>query len=330
MSDQQPTFGRLVSVDLREAWTREDTHFTPWLAQDDNLRLLSDAIGLDLECQGQEQDVGPFRADILCKVAGEDTLVLIENQIERTDHTHLGQVITYAAGLDAVVVVWIARRFTEEHRAALDWLNEVSHEKIKFFGLEVELWRIGNSAVAPKFNVVVKPNDWSKVVKERSADVGRSEHQLFRRDFWDGFLRYLDDEGSTIRADKTPSTQSWMTWGLGRQRFALMGNINFRDGYIDAMVLAYDHDLYQALNDRKVECERAYGEPLIWDFTEQRRQNYARIRREEVDPMDRQQWPELWRWLKDNLERLDGAFRPIISSLTLPASGGTGPANPDA
>src|SRR6185312_8829511 len=107
---------------------------------------------------------GPLRADILCKDVGTDAWVLIENQLERTNHGHLGQLLTYAAGLDAVTIVWIAERFTEEHRAALDWLNERTDEKITFFGLEVELWQIGNSPVAPKFNIVSKPNDWAKSI----------------------------------------------------------------------------------------------------------------------------------------------------------------------
>src|SRR5205823_7927290 len=116
--------GRLQKVDLREAWTSECSDFTPWLAQEANLQLLGETIGIELELESQEKGVGPFRADILCKDTATDNWVLIENQLERTDHTHLGQLITYAAGLNAVTIVWIADRFTEEHRAALDWLNE--------------------------------------------------------------------------------------------------------------------------------------------------------------------------------------------------------------
>lgn len=102
-----------------------------------------------MSLEGQEQNVGPFRADLLCKDASSDRWVLIENQIERTDHGHLGQLLTYAAGLQAVTIIWIAARFTDEHRSALDWLNEVTKEDISFFGLEIELWRIGDSPAAP-------------------------------------------------------------------------------------------------------------------------------------------------------------------------------------
>src|SRR5689334_7653054 len=165
--------GRLERVDLRQAWSTESGQFTPWLAAEDNVRLLGEAIGIDLEVEAQEKEVGPFRADILCKDTATDSWVLIENQLERTDHVHLGQLLTYAAGLNSVTIVWIAQRFTDEHRAALDWLNEVTDERINFFGLEVELWRIGDSPVAPKFNVVSKPNAWTKSVTggaSRAAD----------------------------------------------------------------------------------------------------------------------------------------------------------------
>ena len=152
--------GRLQKVDLREAWTSESADFTPWLAQEQNLKLLGETIGIELELESQEKDVGPFRADILCKDTATDDWVLIENQLERTDHCHLGQLITYAAGLNAVTIVWVAERFTEEHRAALDWLNERTDDKIHLFGLEIELWRIGDSPIAPKFNIISQPNDW--------------------------------------------------------------------------------------------------------------------------------------------------------------------------
>ena len=149
--------GKLEPVELRDCWEREDSDFTPWLASDENIALLGEAIGLELEVQQEEAAVGPFRADILCRDTNSGGLVIIENQLERTDHSHLGQTLTYAAGLDAVTIVWIAASFTEEHRAALDWLNRISHEGVRFFGVEIELWRIGDSAPAPMFNIVAVP-----------------------------------------------------------------------------------------------------------------------------------------------------------------------------
>ena len=161
---EDTTLGRLTSVDLREIWTSESGDFTPWLASEENLTVLGDTLDLELELEAQEKAVGPFRADILCRDMGSNALVLIENQLERTDHGHLGQLLTYASGLEAATIVWIAGRFNEEHRATLDWLNAITEERFRFFGLEVELWRIGSSLAAPKFNIVSKPNDWSRSV----------------------------------------------------------------------------------------------------------------------------------------------------------------------
>jgi RecB family endonuclease NucS len=129
--------GRLEKVELRSFWKKEDRDFTPWLAQDENIQLLSETIGIELEVQSQEEGVGPFRADILCMDMANNHFVLIENQLEKTDHTHLGQLMTYAAGLDAVSIIWIAQKFTEEHRAALDWLNRITDSTFNFFGIEI-------------------------------------------------------------------------------------------------------------------------------------------------------------------------------------------------
>jgi hypothetical protein len=147
--------GRLTRVDLRNIWTSESIEFTPWLGREENLAVLTEALGIDLELEAQEEAVGPFRADIFCRDIGTGAWVLVENQLERTDHVYLGQLLTYASGLEAVTIIWIAARFTEEHRSTLDWLNKITDDSVRFFGLEVELWRIGDSPAAPKFNIVV-------------------------------------------------------------------------------------------------------------------------------------------------------------------------------
>lgn len=147
------TLEQLQRVDLREAWESESGDFTPWLASAENIALLGDAIGMELEVESQEQSVGKFRADILCRDTANQSWVLIENQLEKTDHGHLGQLIIYAAGLEAATIVWVAAEIRDEHRAALDWLNHITSEQFMFFGLELELWRIGDSLMAPKFKV---------------------------------------------------------------------------------------------------------------------------------------------------------------------------------
>jgi hypothetical protein len=145
------------------------------LARPENLSVLAETLGIELELEAQERAVGPFRADILCKEIGSERWVLIENQLERTDHGHLGQLLMYASGLEAVTIVWISARFTEEHRSTLDWLNRITDDSFRFFGLEVELWRIGDSPAAPKFNIVSKPNDWSQSVAQAARAIDDNE-----------------------------------------------------------------------------------------------------------------------------------------------------------
>src|SRR3954449_13170506 len=186
--------GRLERVELRDVWISEATSFTPWLARPDNLLVLAEALGIDLELEAQEKAVGPFRADLLCKDIGTDRWVLIENQLEKTDHTHLGQLLTYASGLEAATIVWIAARFTEEHRSTLDWLNKITDDSFRFFGLEVELWRIGDSPAAPKFNIVSKPNDWSQSVARGAraiVETELSETRVMQREYWEAFQGVL-------------------------------------------------------------------------------------------------------------------------------------------
>jgi hypothetical protein len=166
-NDTAPILGRLRRVDVREVWSSEAVGFTPWLAQEENLRLLAETIGMHLVLEAREKSVGPFRADILARNVHTGHLVLIENQLERTDNGHLGQLLTYAAGLKAVSIVWVSTLFIDEHRAALDWLNEITSSSITFYGLEMELWQIGDSAIAPKFNMVSQPNMFSKRIGER-------------------------------------------------------------------------------------------------------------------------------------------------------------------
>src|ERR1051326_8051751 len=216
--------GRLERVELREIWLSEGSDFTPWLARKENLAILGETLGIDLELEAQEHPVGPFRADILCKDIGTDRWVLIENQLERTDHIHLGQLLTYASGLEAVTIVWIAARFTEEHRSTLDWLNRITDDRFRFFGLEVELWRIGDSPPAPKFNIVSKPNDWSQSVAQAARaidDAELSETRVMQRAYWTAFEKVLAASRGPISGGRKPQPQSWMSYSVGRGPFGV-------------------------------------------------------------------------------------------------------------
>lgn len=211
-----PDLSRLQRVDLREAWKSEPADFTPWLARPENLQLLGESLGIQLELDSTEKSVGPFAADILCRDPVSEQWVLIENQLEQTDHTHLGQIITYSAGLNAVTSIWIAAQVVEQHRAALDWLNEITAEGTNFFGVEVELWRIGESPeMAPKFNIVSKPNAWSKQIPKAA----RESRQWDEESFFEALQEHAADAVGPARAildwGKTAMPEFW--WGQGTQ-----------------------------------------------------------------------------------------------------------------
>jgi hypothetical protein len=316
--------GRLQKVELREVWTSESTDFTPWLAKEENLKLLGETIGIDLELESQERDVGPFRADILCKDTASDNWVLIENQLERTDHSHLGQLITYAAGLNAVTIVWIAERFTEEHRAAMDWLNERTDENINLFGLEIELWRIGDSPMAPKFNVISQPNDWSRTVQQAAAAGGEpSAHKQLQLRFWTAFKQYMEEKGSFVRCQKA-LPQHWLNHAIGRSGAHLNSIVsiwnsetNVRGPEIRAELVLNGPNSKQefaALLARKNEIEKMLGFPLTWHNPEGK--TMCRIyTRTDADFLDESLWPQHFDWLRQKLETLHRVFAPIVKSL---------------
>jgi len=307
--------GRLEKVDLRTYWEREDTDFTPWLYKDENIALLGEAIEMELEVQEQEASVGPFRADILCRNTSDNNFVVIENQLERTDHSHLGQLLTYAAGLDAVTLVWVVERFTEEHRAVLDWLNRITEEGFHFFGIEVELWRIGDSAPAPKFNLAAKPNDWSKTVREAAVAPGDlTKSGRLKMDFWETFGDFLTAERSSFRPPKARNW-TWVRWGLGRSYFQMAASVNVRDKRTAVWLNLGGPDVeahYRLLRNQCEEIEAALGFPLEWEKGVKERKL---IVRRSGDTTDRSQWPEQHRWLYETMLKFEQLFRPMIRDL---------------
>jgi hypothetical protein len=315
--------GRLEKVDLRKAWLSESSGFTPWLAMADNLKLLGETIGIDLELQAQEKNVGPFRADILCKDTATDKLVLIENQLERTDHSHLGQLLTYSAGLDAVTIVWIAQRFTDEHRAALDWLNELTEKKINLFGLEIELWQIDTSPIAPKFNIISQPNDWTRTVQQAAEAVGLTEHKQLQLRFWTAFKDFMETHKSVVQCPK-PAAQHWAPCKLGRKGIHLSAVISLVDGEtgkedpeIRAQIVLNGQEAkldFHALESQKQHIEKSLEFPLTWLNPDDALM--CRIfTRMKADFSNEDLWPDLFAWLKERMEKIHKVLEPIVKNL---------------
>lgn len=259
-------FGNLKRVDLRTLWPHEALDFTPWLAQ--NLTLLGEELGMDLELTMQESPVGPFSLDLLCRDLGRDRPVIIENQVEQTDHDHLGKLITYAAGHDASVAIWIASAFREEHRQALDWLNQRSDVATEFFGVVVEALQIDDSRPACHFRLVAFPNDWRKT-KMAQADGPPSTKALAYQAFFQNVMDRLREEHHFTKARKA-QPQSWysFTSGMSGIAYALAfgGKGGFRaEVYIDRPDAVWNERLFDALATSKADVEAALGSPLVWE-----------------------------------------------------------------
>ncbi len=310
--------GRLKKIDLREQWNSEAQDFTPWLAKNENIELLGETLGIELEVQGQEENVGPFRADILCLDTSNDNYVLIENQLERTDHNHLGQLITYAAGLDAVSIVWIAKNFTEEHRAALDWLNNKTDDSVNFFGIEVELFKIGDSEAAANFKLVSKPNDWSKSVRQSAASGKITETKVLQQEYWMALKIHLESNGSALKSHK-PSPQHWTNFAIGKSYFHISATVNTRENFIGVSLnltgpeaKTQFHELKEAYGE---DSYKAISTELEWREMEGSKQSQIEIKLHKQDIMDRSKWPEQHEWFQQQLEAFTKFFKPKIRAL---------------
>lgn len=310
--------GKLKKIDLRKVWADEAGEFTPWLAQEENIELLGDAIGIELEVEAQEKPVGPFSADILCKDTVNNLWVLIENQLERTDHTHLGQLMTYAAGLDAVTIIWIAEKFTDEHRAAMDWLNEITDESINFFGLEVELWQIGESPIAPKFNIISKPNEWSKTVKTTAAKAELSETRKLQLEYWTRFREFMEESESFVRCQK-PAPQHWTGFSIGRSCFNLVARVNTRENEIGVYLCIYGPEKqthFNLLNENyRKQIESKIGMKLNWRELPDAKESQIAASSLKADPKDKNRWSEQHEWIKNTVETFHKVLSPIVKEL---------------
>ncbi len=303
--------GKLVKVDLRAYWKEEARDFTPWLAE--HISLLGDAIGLDeLEVEEIESKVGNFSADILCRNNVDGHLVIVENQFGKTDHDHLGKLLTYAAGKGAATLVWVTEEFREEHRATIDWLNEHTSEGIHFFGVQMELWKIGDSRPAPQFHVVCKPNNWTETVRHADSNADK-----LRFSFWQRFLEVADWRQGSLRS-RAPSKIDWMSFPIGRSGFHLSALVGIQKSQIGVRLImdgkaAKAH--YRLLLQQKDEVEREIGQPLEWRELPDNKQKQVNLWRKDCNVSNEQEWGDFHTWLHEYLEKFHAAFHQRIQDL---------------
>lgn len=306
--------GRLRSVSLRDVWAHEALDFTQWLAKPENLEQLGDALGIELYEADTEVSVGRFFVDVL---ATDDLgrKVVIENQLAATDHDHLGKTITYAAGLGAQVIVWIAETAKEEHQQAVEWLNENTTSDVHVFLVQIEAWRIGDSLPAPRFNPIAKPNDWTKDVRQSAASAAQaSEVSVLQREFYERVREYGLVHALHIKRWQTPKTQHWFDVSIGTSQ----AHVSLTTHSLEKRVAVEIHipnnkQLFADLLDHRDDIESQLGMTLDWRELPERKACRIVIEHR-GDSADPSQQPELVQWMVATADGFSRVFPGFITA----------------
>jgi len=314
-----PKLGKLVTLSAKSVWLYEAQTFTPWLA--DNLDLLGETLGIgDLELKSTEVPAGEFRLDILAEDENGNP-VLIENQFGKTDHNHLGQLITYMASQrkDATAI-WIAEKIRDDHRAAIDWLNGITSDGFDFFAVEVEALKIGDSDPAPFFRVVAQPNNWSRAVDAKvAADQHLAEGHILRMGYWNSFSEFLKAKDPTFSVRKN-NKDHWHEFKVGRSGFSISSTINTQKRR--AGVELYIHRdpfkiAIKGLEKDRTDIEREISAALDWQELPGKKASRIALYRRDVDVTDDSAYADIHAWMLDKMQRFRTAFSPRIKLLDL-------------
>ena len=310
--------GTIEKVSIKEVWPTEDTHFTPWLGN--NLDKLGEELGIDLELVGVEAEVGTFKLDVRARDAITNGKVVIENQYGHTDHSHLGQLLTYASGFDAQAVVWIAEIFRDEHRQALDFLNMRTGENTQFFGVEVQLWKIGNSLPAPHFRIVATPNEWRKQTANSFGGMaGASERSRRYQAFFQPLVARLREKHRfTNRRQVGTTSGSSFSAGVNgvlyRASFAQGGKARV-EAYIDNGDVEWNKELFDRLEEGKTEIESKIEGEFDWQRLDNRRACRISVVRHGSIDEDEETLEEIRSWMVDRLLKFKEVFGPRLDEL---------------
>lgn len=261
--------GKLESVDVRKLWVHEQYDFSAWLAKEANLSILGETLGISFTDVETEKFVGSYRCDIVAKDDNnKDKIVIIENQLERSDHDHLGKIITYASGLDASTIIWIVTNARTEHKSAIEWLNNNTISNITFFLIELKAYRIGDSLPAPKFEIAEMPNDFVKNANTKSGDKILNRSKAARYDFWTRLIEYSSNSVESmlsILKNRKANTDDWMSISIGTSKAHLEIKLSDKDHCIRIVLyISDDKELYYLLENMKEDIEKDAEHPLIW------------------------------------------------------------------
>lgn len=297
--------------DLRTVWPHEALDFTPWLSQDDNITLLADAIGIDITVDETESSVGDFNVDIFASETGTNRKIIIENQLEDTNHDHLGKLITYASGKSADIVIWVVKHAREEHKAAIEWLNNHTDDNVGFFLCEIKLYRIGNSEPAVKFEVIEKPNDWTKEVKKSESI---TETQQLRYDYWVAFEDYAFKNPIFAKNFKKrkPFKNHWLNFSIGSSAcHIIVSQIKQRNELDVELYISDDTELYNSLYENKTAIELT--SELSFDWRELPDRKASRIvLKKSVQLENKNTWESQFEWLIDVMVKMKTTFNKYI------------------
>jgi Domain of unknown function (DUF4268) len=307
--------GKLEPVDPRTVWTHEAHDFTPWLLA--NADRLSEALGIDLELDAAEHAVGGYSLDLVGRDITNDAVLIVENQLDVTDHSHLGQVLTYAAGTAASTIVWIATAFREEHRQALVWLNENTGDNAHFFGIELQVVRIGLSDPAPLLNMVVQPNDWQKQVRAATQAGAVTGKGALYVEFWDRFLERIAVEHPEWTQSRRAVSNNWFDMKAPvkgcRISCSFAQNDRLRhELYIDSGDGTQNTELFERLSGEQEQLETVYGRALAWEELPTRRSSRVADYNESCKVTEVERYDEFIDWFFDAGVRLRDALRAVI------------------
>jgi hypothetical protein len=310
--------GRLKSIDIRSVWQDEAQNFTPWLASEEGLDILSEELGMDLELEGTEVRVGSYAADIVARDASSDRKVVVENQLDKTNHDHLGKCLVYASGLDASVVIWVTGEFTDEHRRALDFLNKAASPGLSFYGVEVKLWSIADSPPAPQLSVVARPDESEPIPSPELTETAQA-YLAYWQALRDHMLR-----GGTFLKLRKPRPQHWYSIAVGRSRFGISLTVSATkrrlgcDIYMSGKVAG---TAFELLGEEKEAIEAELG-PLEWMELPKKKATRIAQWKQGVDIKDEAAWPSLCEWHKGRAEAFHRAFSCRIKALEFPEAEG--------
>jgi len=305
--------GRLTKVDLRTEWRHEARELTPWLAQKENLAILCEELEIEVDKIRVEEFGGRFKVDIIAEETKTGRVVIIENQLEVTDHTHLGQLLTYAAGHDASIIVWVVPDYREEHQQAIEWFNRHMPESISFFLVKLELWTINGSERAPRFDVVARPNYWAKTLKQAGKGDVESETKLTQQQFWEAFKEFATTRGTKISVGQKAHPRHWYDIPIGTSRAHLSLMMNTTKERLGCEIyIPTDQELFARLFAQKERIqEQLNGMSLEWRELPHRTASRI-ITLTPGDPLDQSRWPTYFTWLLQTAERFQEVFKPLV------------------